>query len=423
MIVFGGALYLMSQMEPTTSVSIDGTATKKTGLASFFPFLGGGVQPPAVVPVASDEGFSEPDLPQTTQVGTDALFQLSTRPVAGLTILPALDTTNTTSTTHSALGATLDAEKLPRVRFVEQGTGTVYETTTAPRSPENRLTSTVIARSAHAVFADKGQVVAIRFIKNDNTTVGAFLGKVTPGTTTPVGTLEGSFLPDGIVDITASPDEKSFAYIIESESGSVGMTMRSDGSSKKQLFQSLLSEWLLDWKTGGINVTSKASSGIPGYTYAISGTGVFQKILGGISGLTTNLAPNGKKILYATATTGVLDVKIRTIANDTDVSVQLATFPEKCVWNSKSTFIFCAVPQNLFSGTHPDSWYQGAISFNDAVWKIDATTGVTTRLTTGSEALIDATSLALDINDRFLVFINKNDNTLWVLDTEKAFVR
>ena len=422
MLVFGGALYFMYQGGSTNTDTIDGTATKKTGLFSFFPFIGGGTQAPVVTPVASDEGFTEPQLPPVTQTGMEALKQLSTRPIAGLTTLPALDTSTTTSAVHSALGSTLTEEKLPRVRYVEQGTGTVYETTMSG-SAENRLTSTVIARSAHAVFANKGESVAIRFIKNDNTTVGTFLGKIASGTSTSVGTLEGSFLPDGILDITASADGKSYAYIVGSESGAVGMTMRADGTGKKQLFQNLLSEWLLDWKAGGITTTSKASSGIAGYAYLVSGTGVFQKIIGPTPGLTTNLAPSGKKLLYNTAGERTLRMAIRTIASGVDTPVELSTLPEKCTWNAKSTLIYCAVPQNLFNEHYPDTWYQGMISFTDALWKIDAVTGLTTRITTGSEALIDATTLSLDSTERFLVFINKNDGTPWSLDLEKAVVR
>ncbi len=415
-LVFGGGLYFMFQSGQTSQPSIDGTATKKSGLFSFFPFLGGGAQSPAITPTESDEGFSAPELPTPIQTGNQALSQLSTRRIAGLVVLPP-SSQSTTSTTHSALGTKLEAENSPRVRFVEQGTGTVYETTTAA-SIEQRLTSTVIARSALAVFSNKGESVAIRFIKTDNTTVGTFLGKITPGSGL-TGTLEGNFLPDSIIDIVRSADDKSFAYIVGSESGSVGMTMRADGSGKKQLFQSLLSEWLLDWKSGGITATTKASSGINGYTYTVSAGGTFQKILGNIPGLTTNLAPNGKKILYATSTPGMLDMYIQTIASGVDMKVNLSTLPEKCVWSAKSTYIYCAVPQNLFNATYPDAWYQGSISFTDAFWKIDTTTGLTTQLTTGSEALIDAIHVQLDPSERFLVFINKNDTTLWSLDLEK----
>ena len=419
MLVFGGALYFMFQSGSTNTDTIDGTATKKSGLFSFFPFIGGGTQAPVVTPVASDEGFTEPELPTGVQTGTEALSQLSTRPVAGLIVLPAPDTSTTTSSTHSALGATLPEEKLPRIRYVEQGTGTVYETTTSG-TVESRLTSTVIARSAHAVFANKGESIAIRFIKNDNTTIGTFLGRIASGTTTSVGTLEGSFLPDGILDIVPSSDGKSYGYIIGSESGSVGMTMRSDGSGKKQLFQSLLSEWLLDWKVGGITVTSKAASGVSGYAYTVSGNGVFQKVIGPVAGLTTNLAPNGKKLLFNTSAERTLRLSLRTIASGVDTPVELSTLPEKCVWNTKSSLIYCAVPQNLFNENYPDAWYQGTISFTDAIWKIDATTGLTTRITTGSEALIDATMLSLDSTERFLIFVNKNDGTPWSLDLEKT---
>ena len=78
------------------------------------------------------------------------------------------------------------------------------------------------------------------------------------------------------------------------------------------------------------------------------------------------------------------------------------------------------MPQYVPSGTYPDSWYQGTVSFNDAIWKIDAGTGTTTKITTGAEGLIDATDLAITPDNSYLFVVNKIDGSLWSLDLAKA---
>jgi len=72
----------------------------------------------------------------------------------------------------------------------------------------------------------------------------------------------------------------------------------------------------------------------------------------------------------------------------------------------------------ILSGSLPDGWYQGVVSFSDDIWRIDITTGVTTMLvsppkTAGEE--IDATKLLLSPDEAFLLFVNKKDSTPWSL--------
>ena len=55
----------------------------------------------------------------------------------------------------------------------------------------------------------------------------------------------------------------------------------------------------------------------------------------------------------------------------------LETLPEKCVWSKADASIFyCAVPENIpADNIYPDVWYQGLMSFSDAIWKVNIKTG------------------------------------------------
>jgi hypothetical protein len=73
----------------------------------------------------------------------------------------------------------------------------------------------------------------------------------------------------------------------------------------------------------------------------------------------------------------------------------------------------------LRRATYPDDWYKGTVSFVDKIWQVSATTGevhLISSIVDTSDRIIDAFNLGLDEKDRFLIFMNKNDLSLWSLD-------
>ena len=77
------------------------------------------------------------------------------------------------------------------------------------------------------------------------------------------------------------------------------------------------------------------------------------------------------------------------------------------------------MPKSENQGQYPDSWYQGEVSFSDAIWKIDVASGNTTMVSDpasiNSEE-VDGVRLSLDDNQNFLFFMNKKDSYLWELN-------
>ena len=143
----------------------------------------------------------------------------------------------------------------------------------------------------------------------------------------------------------------------------------------------------------------------------------FNKILGGINGLTTLTSPNGRIVLYSNNNLS-LSVFNRDTGNSNLLGVK--TLPEKCVWGgSASDIIYCAVPRFIEQAQYPDSWYQGEISFSDEIWKIGVESGNTAMIAdpisvkNGEE--IDGIKLNLDEGQNYLFFVNKKDSYLWEL--------
>ncbi len=389
-------------------------------IGSLFPFGASTTLPPGqgTVPGTSSGGNTAgSDTPATPK----RLTQVTKKYVAGFTALPASASAVSTVDINDTTGAQT-TNALPRLRFAERGTGYVFDID-AKGEGLVKASGTVIAHTLIALFADDGKTVLLRYIKNDNKTVATYLGHLVPAAdANSFGTVIGSFLADNISDVALSADKKSFAYIIPTAKGSAGMTMKADGSGQKQIFASAFSEWLIDWPATGAVVTTKASADALGYAYAVVSSGNMQKILGGQSGLTTKMSPDGKTMLYSVSVSGRIDLHVRRIKDGADMDTGLSTLPEKCAWNAAGTLAYCGAGTSVTAGQYPDSWYQGVTHFNDAIWKVDAATGTTTELSDGEGNSLDTTSLALDQNEQYLFFINKNDASLWSFDLQTPAV-
>lgn len=236
--------------------------------------------------------------------------------------------------------------------------------------------------------------------------------------------LQGKSLPDDILAYAVSPSgDKVFLLIKESEKG-VGYIAKFDGTGMVRLFDSPITSVNVEWpETNTIAITTKGSSSQSGFLYFVnSSTGAMRKVLGPIYGLSTKVSRDAKQVLASSvnrAGNGI-DTAIYTISSNTTLDATIKTLADKCVWgNFYKEIVYCAVPTLPPSGTLPDGWYRGSISFNDKMWQVNAKTGevkLLMSLTEESDRIIDGFNLAIDASDEFLVFMNKNDLSLWSLD-------
>ena len=411
------------------------------GLKSLFPF--GGTSNNSTGTISNTQESPQGSNNQTQITPSyDPLVQLSNRASVGaIVLLPggsvvqntnssATSTNSTTGTstslvTQSTISNPFLGDTLPVVRFAERGTGYIYDVDARGKN-ETKKTGTAIVRVAEAYFGDAGNSVIFRYLKNDNSTIETYVGHIVPpalGATGQFATIKGDFLPENIPSLVMSPDQTSFAYLFKTNDGVSGISIKTDGSNKKQLFSSSFDEWTLDWKQSILTATTKPAGDIPGYAYTVLATGVFQKIIGGINGLTTNISPDGRLVLYGTSGKNNIGLYVRH-QNGDSTKLQISTLPEKCVWNKTSTIIYCAVPVTLDSSlTYPDAWYQGLTAFYDGIWKIDANSGTVTQLTDLESKSIDAENLVLDQSGNFLIFKNKDDGTLWSYDLRPVSIQ
>lgn len=312
-------------------------------------------------------------------------------------------------------------EFVPTIRYVEKTLGNIYEAY-ADKLDEIKISSVIVPEIYESSFGNNANNVIMRYLKDDNKTIETFLGtlpKEIVGTTiTESNEIASSFLPENITDLSVSSDGTKIFYLFNSGDYVVGINANIGGDKKSQVFTSPFTEWLSSYPNNKtITLTTKPSNNVPGYMYTINpDTKSFNKTMGGINGLTTLMSPDGKLVLYAD---GNLSLNIYNLNKKTSISVGARTLPEKCTWNNSSTTLYCAVPKYLNSNNYPDSWYMGENSFNDEIWKIDATTGNGALITDPAQLpggeQTDGIKVSVDPSEKYLFFINKSNYSLWEL--------
>lgn len=307
------------------------------------------------------------------------------------------------------------------IRYIEKTTGNIFDYDPETGVTE-RVTNTTIPRIQEAYFTDNGSKVIIRYLKEDNQTIETFLGKVPErrlGGDTTEGSLNGTFLQKNILNLSVSPDTKKIFYQVRSNTNALGTILAVDTDIRSGIFNSSFSEWLPQWSNENtIAMTTQASGFVQGFMYILNPkNSEFTNVFGNIFGLTTNLSPDGKKVLFSKSTDTGIVFGLHDLSSKKNYDLGITTLPEKCVWNKQNTYIYCGVPSFLPSGVYPDEWYQGIISTNDSIVAIDPTGLMESEelLSLDQDGIsFEVVSIQISDNEQNLSFINRKDNILWL---------
>jgi hypothetical protein len=343
------------------------------------------------------------------------LYELHSLPVAGVGIY------------ETGKGAALSVSS----RYIERGLGNIFETNLGTLA-ENRISNETRPRLAEAFWGNAGKSVVTRFLDSDGAikthiiNIGSFVAGPLVSTTTPTQQstflkTEEVFLPDDIAFVSPSGDNGDSMFFLETYPGSlVGLVSNYINTKTANVFESSFSEWLPQMPNPKlVTLTTKPSALVPGHLFFVdTNTKASTKILGGINDLTTLTNTDGTWVLYSETVGGVPQLSVYDVAKKTTRGLAQQSLADKCVWSTKvKTLAYCAVPQALSPGSYPDQWYQGVLSFSDALWEIDVATQ-STRLVMSPTALsapaLDMTNLQLSSDNNYLVFINKASGTPWV---------
>lgn len=305
--------------------------------------------------------------------------------------------------------------------FAERATGNVLRadplTTTI-----SRLTNTLLPKVHEAVFAENGSVILRSLSENGSiTTFAAELATTTASldaAATPLA-LDGVYLPENIIALSAERGGKRVMYLVESPAGGVvGATATWTGKEQKRIFDSTLSGWrLVSTEGGSAALVQKASDDVAGYAFLLQPSGTLTPLVGNLPGLNVLPRTSGGAFLYSVSSGGALSLFVQTSPSATPVRLPIRTLTDKCVWARGSELLaYCAVPQSTPGSDFLRDWYRGIIHTTDALWAIHASSGTAEILfTPPSDTTLDIRELKVDDSGSYVTFVNGADRSLWLL--------
>ncbi len=323
----------------------------------------------------------------TTPMGTGPLRKIATTPSAGAVML-------------SREGTTF-------VRYMERGTGHIFEVDTNSGATE-RITGTTIPRTTSAVWSPQGSRVILT-TEDGTGGVRIFAGTIERADEG-AGILTTSEIEGSAKSIAfASSSESVYYTTTTSGTGSTGYTHNLQTGKRVVRFTAPLRDMVVRWEPL-LTIYTTPSARVRGYAYR--GTPLL-RLTGGVGGLMILPTNGGQVISYAQNKS--LISRINTLDGTV---IGIPVFPEKCAAEKTGGgHLWCGAPLALAPAMYPDSWYDGSISFDDSIWKVDLQTGSAAVMSNPSvdvHEAIDATDMQVNDAGTMLLFINKKDGSLWI---------
>lgn len=294
------------------------------------------------------------------------------------------------------------------VKYIARESGNVYSYAIKSKTL-TRTSNRTLPGIQSASWLPDGSAAFVRYLSGTNfSTINTYA--------LPAGGTGGFFLSQNLSDVAVS--STSVLTLVSGVNGSSASLLRTDGTKPVQLFTTSLSSLRVSFagKSQYLAFT-KPTMTLPGFAYIVDGAGGFTRIAGPRNGLVALASPLGRWVIVSYADGGALHMDLVNTTTGESLPLPVSTIVDKCAWAANDFAIYCGIPVDPSTNyNYPDDWYQGAISFNDRIWKID-TAGRYAQLVLDfskeTNKQLDAEALAVDLSNTTLVFMNKNDASLW----------
>lgn len=340
------------------------------------------------------------------------LVRITEGPVAYGVAMPIVLREPEPSATASTTGEAPALTPVVEVRYVERKSGHAYAYDTKGNDI-TRITNRTLPGIVEAAWAGDASTAFLRFLPEGADDISTYALPLNGGEEA-----SGYLLEPGLDDVITM-GSSTVITLLPSSDGSIATAARVDGASPRTIFSSVLSSLRLFVSGVNLVAVTKASSQMDGYAFFVDAkTGIFERALGPLRGLTVLPSPTGASVLFGYLSGNAAKAELLDATTREKTLIPLAALPEKCVWARDERSLYCAVPRSLGTGW-PDEWYQGVASYSDRFWRIDLEARVASLVldpATVADVAIDGVSLAIDEQSDYLVFTNKKDGSLWAYD-------
>lgn len=316
-------------------------------------------------------------------------------------VVPGVVVFNTTTST-STIGAV--------IHYITRKNGNVFGYN-VNKSTLSRLSNKTIPGIEQATWLSNGSLAYVRYSEPATRNVSTYA--------LPSNGIGGFFLPQNLTGVAVF-GSSAVVTLSSNENGSLVTHAQPDSSNTYTVFNTPLSSIVTSF-AGRNNylVYTKPSAAINGYAFLVSNkTGEWNRIAGPLHGLVAKASPDGSIVLVSYITAGgAMQLELVDAATHIVTQLPVPTIADKCVWGVDNKSIYCGIPTNPPRVSYPDDWYQGAVAFNDEIWKINVASRyaqLVLKLSKENVGIFDVETLAVDPKNTVLSFINKNDGSLWV---------
>lgn len=325
-------------------------------------------------------------------------------------------------TTKSVAGYIAVSRPTDRVRYVERGTGHIYEINFTTNI-ETRLVGNTFAKTTDAYFSPDGLLAALV----RETDVGTSVSLVT----IPENTGEASVvtpLPDNISEIKVL-SSSTINYIETTETQAVGYRFNRLSGTATELWRIPLTDIRVWWGNNKTYVVNKTAPGLKGAVYEVVGNGqlipiteqeyaytaMFNELNGDI--ISTNYNSESR----------VLTSQKHKVGENQSTEIAILIIPEKCTIKPNDTnYLWCGAPVPDNTNNRRDyikDWYSGEVISADYLWEINlhnqvSRVGINLKKEAGFN--IDLINPKFNQTGDRLFFLNKLNDTLWLYNLPKT---
>lgn len=294
------------------------------------------------------------------------------------------------------------------VNYVERQSGNVFSYLTRAKTL-SRTSNRTIPGIHSAAWLPDGSTAFVRYLSGaDFSTTNTYALRANGS--------DGFFLSQNLADIAVS--STSVLALASGVNGSAASLMRTDGTHSATVFATPLSSLRISFAGKSTYLaTTKPSAALSGDAFLVSATGHFSRIAGPLYGLAALSSRSGKWVLVSYTSGSTLRTALVNATTGETLPLPVATIADKCVWTADDSAVYCGVPTDPPAAyAYPDDWYQGAAHFSDRIWKIQVAgryAQLVLDFSKETQGQLDVEAPAVDALDTTLVFVNKNDGSLW----------
>jgi hypothetical protein len=379
------AYFFFATSQPGVAVTPGGTTS--------LPIAGQAVTPGEQTEGNGDTTIYSPGTPVSV---SSRLVQISKGPVVPGAVVRNVKTGSGTSSPVTAL-----------VTYIERQSGNVF-TFLGSTHTLTRINNKTIPGIQSAAWLPDGSAAFVRYLSGtDFSTINTYALAATSS--------QGFFLPQNLSSIAVS--STTVLTVASGVNGSIASLQNKDGSHTSTLFATPLTS--LRASFAGKNqylVFSKPSATLLGDAFLVNASGHFSRIAGPLFGLSALASPSGKWVLVSYTESSQLRMQLVNTVTGSVLPLPLSTLADKCVWSADEASVYCGVPVTPAAAAYPDDWYQGVTAFSDRIWIIHIAERYAQMILdfpSLTTTPLDAVALAVDPAQTMLVFMNKNDDSLW----------